>query len=334
MERNELLERIKGCLIGCAYGDAMGMPSEMMKPELIKELFPDGISKLEPSTSRDFIGRRFKAGEVTDDTVNTILLCESIIQNQGDFDVYIYIDALLKWVEENGDKNPYIIGPNTAKALKAIKEGADIKETGKFATTNGSAMKVSPIGIIYNYQNENELIDKVESLCMPTHNTSIAISAAAAIAACVSYAIRGGKDTSVLWTLAMDFSEKAKRRGNQLPSASIKERMLYLEKDLQTLGEKELIEKMQKFYGTGMEAIETVPAVMTLIWLTDGDPIKTARLSANLGGDTDTIGAIAVAICSAMYPIKDQTIINTLERVNNVDFDEIALKLLPYVRIQ
>ena len=73
MERNELLERIKGCLIGCAYGDAMGMPSEMMKPELIKELFPDGISKLEPSTSRDFIGRRFKAGEVTDDTVNTIL---------------------------------------------------------------------------------------------------------------------------------------------------------------------------------------------------------------------------------------------------------------------
>ena len=90
----------------------------MMKPELIKELFPDGISKLEPSTSRDFIGRRFKAGEVTDDTVNTILLCESIIQNQGDFDVYKYIDALLKWVEENGDKNPYIIGPNTAKALK------------------------------------------------------------------------------------------------------------------------------------------------------------------------------------------------------------------------
>ena len=334
MERKELFERIKGCLIGCAYGDAMGMPTEMMKPEQIKELFPEGVSRLEPSTNKDFIGRKFPAGEVTDDTINTILLCESIIENKGEFDVYKYIDALLKWVEANGDKNPYIIGPNTAKALKSIKEGADIKETGKFATTNGSAMKVSPIGIIYDYRNEDELIDKVESLCLPTHNTAIAISAAAAIGACVSYAIRGGEDINEIWRLAMDFSEKARSRGNQLPSASIKERMTYLEQDLKILSREELISKLQKIYGTGMEAIETVPAVMALIKLADGDPIKTAQLSANLGGDTDTIGAIATAICSAMHPIKDQAIINTLERVNNIDFDELALKLQPYVRIQ
>jgi len=334
MERNELLNRVKGCLIGCAYGDAMGMPTEMMKPERIRDLFPDGVNKLEPSTEYDFIGRRFSAGEVTDDTINTILLCESIISNSGEFDVYQYIDALLKWVEENGDKNSYIIGPNSAKALKSIREGADIKETGKFATTNGAAMKVSPIGIIYDYRKEDEFIDEVESLCLPTHNTSIAISAAAAVAACVSYAVRGGEDLDVLWGLAEEFSEKVKTRGNQLPCASIRERMRFLEEDIRSLSKEEVIQKLQTFYGIGMGAIETVPAVMTLIRLADGDPLEVAELSANLGGDTDTIGAIATAICSTMHPVSDQSIISTLEKINDIDFDELALRLLPYVRIQ
>lgn len=334
MERNELLKRVKGCLIGCAYGDAMGMPTEMMKPELIRELFPDGVKKLQASTEYDFIGRKFPAGEVTDDTVNTILLCESIVSNNGKFDVYRYIDALLKWVDENGDKNPYIIGPNTAKALKSIREGADIRETGKFATTNGAAMKVSPIGIIYDYHKEEEFIGQVENLCLPTHNTSIAISAAAAVAACVSYAIRGGEDIEEIWKLAEEFSQKARSRGNQLPCPSIKERMKFLNEDLKRLNKEEIIQKLQTFYGTGMEAIETIPAVMTLIRLADGDPLEVSKLSANLGGDTDTIGAIATAICGAMHPIDDRSIINTLEKVNGIDFDELAQKLLPYVRIQ
>ena len=332
MEKNELLKKIKGCLVGCAYGDAMGMPSEMMRPELIGELFPKGIHQFEPSTEFDFIGRRFPAGEVTDDTINTLLLCEAIIENKGDFDVNKYIDKLLLWVKENGDKNPYIIGPNTAKALKAIKEGADMNETGKFATTNGSAMKVSPIGIIYDYRDKERFLDEVEMLCRPSHNTSIAISGAAAVASCVSYAIRGGDDLNRLWDIAIEYSEMAKDRGNPLPSASIKERMKALKQDLVNDDEDQVIEKLQKFYGTGMEAIETIPCVMTLIMLSKGDPLRVGELAANLGGDTDTIGAIAGAICSSMHPLEDEKIIDTLERVNGIDFEDLSEKLLPYVR--
>ncbi|RKY47431.1 MAG: ADP-ribosylglycohydrolase family protein, partial [Candidatus Neomarinimicrobiota bacterium] len=36
---NEIQKRIKGCLVGVAAGDAMGMPSSMMSPKTIQKVF-------------------------------------------------------------------------------------------------------------------------------------------------------------------------------------------------------------------------------------------------------------------------------------------------------
>ena len=330
MENNELVNRIKGCLVGCAYGDAMGMPTEMMTPEKIRMVFPDGVHKLEPSTEYDFIGRRFSAGEVTDDTVNTVLVCESIIENNGVFDTEKYINMLLEWVRNNGDKNPYIMGPNTLKAITAIQNGADMRTTGRYSTSNGSAMKISPIGIVYDYRDKKNFIDAVEKLCLPTHNTSIAISGAAAVAACVSYAIRGGSNLDELWELAKEFIIAAKERGNQLPSASLLARMDALESILKAYKEEEVVNQLQLFFGTGVETIETIPAVMTIVMLAKGDPYKSAEISANIGGDTDTIGAISTAICGALNPIFEESVISVLEAVNDIGFEELSTRLMMY----
>ena len=123
MQNNLFTQRVKGALVGCAYGDAMGMPTEMMSRETMEEMFPKGIQKFEPSSAKDFIGRHFAAAEVTDDTINTILVCESIIDNNGVFDAEKYILKLKRWITENSEKNPYIMGPNTAKAIHSIKIG-------------------------------------------------------------------------------------------------------------------------------------------------------------------------------------------------------------------
>ncbi len=330
MEKNELFKKIKGCLIGCAYGDAMGMPTEMMTPERIRSIFPDGVHKLEPSTEYDFIGRKFPAGEVTDDTVNTVLVCESIIGNNGVFDTKKYIEMLLKWVKNNGDKNPYIMGPNTLKAIIAIQNGADMRTTGRFSTTNGSAMKISPIGIVYDYRDKRTFIDAVERLCMPTHNTSLAIGGAAAVAACVSYAIRGGSDLCEMWELAKEFILAARERGNQIPSASLLARMDALESILKAYKEEEVINQLQLFFGTGVETIETIPAVMAIVMLAKGDPYKAAEISANIGGDTDTIGAISTAICGAINPIFESSDISVLETTNDINFEKLSSRLLEY----
>lgn len=324
-------KRIKGLLIGCAYGDALGMPSEMMSRETLNKAFPDGVHDFLESTPYDFIGRSFQRGEVTDDTINTLLVCDCIIENNGQFCTNRYIESLQNWVKENGDKNPYIMGPSTTKALNAIANGAPIGESGKFGTTNGSAMKVSPLGIITDYHNLDELVKTVEKLCLPTHNTNIAITGASIIAALSSYVLRGGNDINELWNISYQTIEAAKGYGNDLPSASMKRRLEILQNLIKTKTQEVVLDEIENVYGASMETIETVPTVLALITLSQFDPIKCARLSANLSGDTDTIGAIATAICGAVNFNFTQEDITLLEQVNNVDFESYADKLVKFM---
>jgi ABC-type multidrug transport system fused ATPase/permease subunit len=52
--------------------------------------------------------------------------------------------------------------------------------------------------------------------------------------------------------------------------------------------------------GTGLPAEEAVPAAIGLCFYAKGDALTCARLCANAGGDTDTIGAMACGICGGL----------------------------------
>ncbi|TJV12900.1 MAG: ADP-ribosylglycohydrolase family protein, partial [Mesorhizobium sp.] len=51
--------------------------------------------------------------------------------------------------------------------------------------------------------------------------------------------------------------------------------------------------------GTGVASHESVPAAFAVLEIAGGDPWQAAVISANLGGDTDTIGAIAAGMAGA-----------------------------------
>ena len=318
--------KILGLLVGCAYGDAMGMPSEMMTRSLLRRTFPNGIHEFLPSSDNDFFGRKFRAGEVTDDTVNTLLVCHTIIET-GRFDVEEYLKMLIRWIDENPDKSKMQIGPSTSKAIELLKDGKSFHESGKFGTTNGTAMKVAPIGIIEDYNDISNLVKTVEQLCLPTHHTSIAIQGASVIAAIASFALRNEYSEGVLWELAEKTIREGEKYGTQLPGASLVERLRLLRYDLSKLSDTDIINRLETVYGTGFETIETIPSVFTVIILSKGDPIKAANLSANLSGDSDTIGAIATAICGAFNPIFSKREIEFLENVNQISFDTYVDKL-------
>lgn len=321
-------EKLLGMLVGCAYGDAMGMPSEMMTRDILNKTFPDGIHDFLSSSKNDFFQRHFQAGEVTDDTVNTLLVCDAIIEN-GKFDTLSYLKKLQTWVDENPEKNQSQIGPSTAKALALLKQGKDYHLSGLYGTTNGSAMKVSPLGIIGDYQNLNALVDNVSALCLPTHNTNIAITGASIICALASFALRNEYDEEKLWTIASDVYVIGMQKGTQLPSPSLKKRLELIKEDLHQLTEEEMLNKLETVYGAGFETIETIPAVLAVITLSKGNPIKAAELCANLSGDSDTIGAISTAICGAFNPIFDKQRIRKLEVINHINFNQYVDHLLP-----
>ena len=81
-------------------------------------------------------------------------------------------------------------------------------------------------------------------------------------------------------------------------------------------------EQIYQLTGAGTSTIESVPAAIAMVELAGTDPNRCAILCANLGGDTDTIGAMATAICGALHGVQaiDPALKAELDAVNQLDF--------------
>jgi ADP-ribosylglycohydrolase len=82
--------------------------------------------------------------------------------------------------------------------------------------------------------------------------------------------------------------------------------------------------------GTGLPTQESVPAAFAVLAVAAGDPWLTCRLAASVGGDTDTIAAIAGAVAGACagtagLPAHARA---TVAEVNGLRLDELAAGLL------
>ncbi|WP_085831254.1 ADP-ribosylglycohydrolase family protein [Collinsella vaginalis] len=320
-------DRAWGALLGCAVGDAMGMPTEMMSIDDIEEVFPNGIDRFYPSSERDLFGRSMKAGTVTDDTVNTVLVAEMYISSGGSIDPKAYIDGLMAWVDEHRTIADLVVGPSTRRALESIERGMPIERAGIFGVTNGAAMKISPVGIVRDYRHLISLVDEVECICIPTHNTSPAIACASAIATAVSYGVRGGDSIYELWEVALDAAREGARRGYNAPSPDVVGRLESVQRLAFSEGSSAVISALRHRFGTGMSAAETAPAALAVVTLADGDPMRAASIAATLGGDTDTIGSIASSICGAMRPVFTMETAAFIDQVNGLDLRGLAERL-------
>ncbi|HAD41597.1 MAG TPA: ADP-ribosylglycohydrolase family protein, partial [Plesiomonas shigelloides] len=92
------------------------------------------------------------------------------------------------------------------------------------------------------------------------------------------------------------------------------------------------LDEVYDLIGSGMDVIESVPAAIAIVELAAGEPMRCAELCANLGGDTDTIGAMATAICGALngvdaFPLAARTLI---AEANQIDLAAYAQQLTQY----
>ncbi|MDN6229287.1 MAG: ADP-ribosylglycohydrolase family protein, partial [Enterobacterales bacterium] len=86
-------------------------------------------------------------------------------------------------------------------------------------------------------------------------------------------------------------------------------------------------ERVYQLVGAGVSTIESVPAAIAMVDLAQGCPNQCAVLCANLGGDTDTIGAMATAICGALKgvnAIKPEWL-STLQQTNPIDMTRYSI---------
>lgn len=327
----DIRERIKGALIGVAYGDSLGMPGEMWSREEIREKLGE-ITSFQSGHPDNPISSRLVRGEVTDDTINTLLVVDMLAENHGKVDCMLFIRKLKAWIACS-EKSSAVVGPSTAKAISLIDSGVPVSETGKTGITNGGAMKILPVGLAVGMKQGwtmEELADEAANLCMPTHHTSVAVSAACAIGAGAACALREGADVAQIWEGMIAGAEQGSLKGCPAAAPSVAARMQMGRYFAGNYDTESALQNIYDYIGTGLSSAESIPAAASLFLLAEGDPLACGRYAANLGGDTDTIGAMACGICGAYkgsgaFLEED---VRLLEKVNGISFEEYTDKLM------
>ncbi|WP_082576002.1 ADP-ribosylglycohydrolase family protein [Arthrobacter sp. Soil762] len=290
----ELRTRVEGALWGQACGDAFGMPNSFLKDPLWRVKMEGG-----PANSPYHAG--YDAGRITDDTEQAQSLSDAFARSSNTLDYKFAAEELEAWLDRVGGAESLAVGPSTKRAMARIKAGVPIEEAGNSGTTNGAPMRVAAVGVwaaIHSYSFEQLMID-VHSSCLPTHNTSVAISGAAAVAAAVWAGINGAT-----WEETLEWACKAADAGEELGtwiyapsiSARIREGIRLVST---VTSERQAAVILSEVVGMGEATAESVPAAFAAAAFANRDAGVAIRIAGNSRGDTDTVAAMAGAISGA-----------------------------------
>ncbi|HEY4468140.1 MAG TPA: ADP-ribosylglycohydrolase family protein [Klebsiella sp.] len=323
--------RILGCLYGQAIGDAMGMPSELWPKRRIISHF-GWIERFLPGPKENIAACEFSAAEFTDDTHQCIALMDALNETNGVTDPLAIARHILLWARRCQAFEKNILGPTSRASLLALEQGLSLDEIAANGVTNGAAMRVAPMGCLLPTRNNAFFIEQVRLSCLPTHKSDIAIAGAVVIAWAISRAIEG-IEWSLIKTELATLANKTQHHYESTFSPLLGNRIhLALNKVSRETDHLTGIERIYEDIGTGMDIIESVPAAIALVELAKTQPMKCAMLAANLGGDTDTIGAMATAICGALHGIEafPEGHIQQINQANCIDFTPYAQRLAGY----
>lgn len=291
-------QRALGALTGLALGDALGMPTQSLSRTRIQERH-GRIAGLVDAGPDQPIAPGMPAGSITDDTEQAILLAELVIEGDGQVNPHRFAESLIAWEQDmirRGSRD--LLGPSTKSALEKLQAGVPVEETGRFGTTNGAAMRIAPVGIAHSPG--EALLDAVITASQVTHRTGLGISGAAAIASAVSSAV-DGTGTDAALAAAVAAAAQGEDRGNWIAGGSIPARFTAFQEPLRAMSPAERDRFLYDVVGTSVQSQESVVAALLLVDLGREDPFEALCTAASLGGDTDTVAAMAGAVLGAVH---------------------------------
>lgn len=320
------IDRIAGCLAGLAIGDALGMPTEFLTPQQIRAEF-GWIDHFVPAPAWH-PHACFKPGQVTDDTGQTLAVLHALGED-GRLTAGAIARELLRWADSEGDTLTVIVGPSTSRALELLRLGADPHESGKQGKSNGAAYRAAGLGLLHP-PGSPRLVEQVVETCLPTHGTTTAISGAMAVAYATAAACIEGTSIEDVLTAAREGAVIGREYGEWAWSTPLEKRIDLAVKLVHSgPTEQAVLEGLYNFVGTDMLVAESVAAAFGVVLLAEGNPMKAVVYGANIGGDTDTIAAIAGAVCGALGGIGaiDSDLLRQVENINRLDLAGEARRL-------
>ena len=303
---------VKDSLYGFIVGDAMGVPVEFEDREKL-------INK--PVTSMLGYGSHdVEAGVYSDDTSMTLATMDSIIKQNGIINYNDIADKFCNWVNNNeytATNKVFYIGRTTKYALikyfnnkidATMCGGTNINENG-----NGSLMRMLPIALYCFYKNikdDNEIFTLVKNSSSITHAHDISILGCYIyVRYVISLLETKNKISSYNFIKKLDYSmfiEEVKLEYSRI-----------LFSDISTLNINDV--------NSSGYVVDTLEAVFWII-LNCSNYNESIIGAINLGGDTDTIGAITGSIAGILYGY-DNISKRWISKLKNKDYiDEIIIK--------
>ncbi len=277
----DLSDRFRGCLLGVAVGDAQGMPTEGYTAREISSKF--GMIRVMLPAPEGHFHSGLCAGQFTDDTEETLILAESIIEVDG-FSPDRFAKKLTAWgtawkLDERLNRG---VGFATRSAVESMIAGTAWQQSGLAIPTCGCAMRVAPIGLLY-HTDLNIVKSYADLQCLPTHTSAAARAAAVAVAVGVALSLNGFSKEMILRNAASQASRM---------DAEFAERLLWAGTLLDLPPEDAL-----GLIKNSPLAMETVPAAFYCFL--KFEPEEAIIMAASNGGDTDTIASIAGSLFGA-----------------------------------
>lgn len=171
MNREEKLDKFRGCLVGLAVGDALGAPVELWPPHKISAELGSVTDYLD--STEGMSARKLRRGEWTDDTLMAMALARGFIKDaRTGFEPWNALrtperrEELVRLVAEehlaDWKTNPKnsCYGKATREALQALERGVSWRQSGSLKSPgNGVAMRIAPAGLWFS-----ENYHKVENI--------------------------------------------------------------------------------------------------------------------------------------------------------------------------
>jgi ADP-ribosyl-[dinitrogen reductase] hydrolase len=277
----EMLKGFRGCLLGLAVGDALGMPTEGYSREEIRSTF--GLVRDMLAAPPGHFHSGLAAGQHTDDTEQCLLLAESLIENGG-FSPDRFAEKLAEWGASwtLDDSLNCGVGFTSRSAVENLLAGISWKESGLAIPTCGSSMRVAPLGLLYHC--DLSLVSRYAELqSLPTHNGAAARAGCIAVAVGIALSLKGFCKEMVL-RMAAALAGRVDREFADRLQWTLSLLDLRAEDALGLIRNSPLVS-------------EVVPAAFYCY--VKFPPEEALIAAANGGGDSDSIASIAGALCGA-----------------------------------
>lgn len=327
-------DRALAAFYGLALGDALGMPTQSLSREQIKQRY-GRITKLTGAEADQPIAPNMPAGSITDDTEQAVLVAELLIAGAGIIQPSDLAQSLIDWeavMQARGSQD--LLGPSTKRAIEMILAGHSPDEAGRYGTTNGAAMRITPVGIAADVRDERCFVESVVQACQVTHNTTLGISSAAAVAAVVSAGINGVSLSHAL-EIGARIALRAEQHGYWIAGARISARIVWARTLCAGVSNEQLPDLIYDVIGTSVASQESVIAAFALAHQVACGQLSSFDalcMAASLGGDTDTIAAILGAMLGAsqgmaVWPVEAIAQLRAVNRLELLPLIEPLLSL-------